>query len=132
MAQRMLREYSVPAIANMPVGPAIDVGNTNFELKTGQITMVQANPLCGLPSEDANAHLQHFLELRDTVIINDVALEIIKLRLFPSSLLGKAKQWFYKDQEAVNTWAKCSTVFLTNFFPSGKTNAILGRILNFQ
>jgi hypothetical protein len=46
--------------------------------------------------------------------------------------MGKAKQCFYKYQEAVNTWAKCSTVFLAKFFPMGKTNALRGRISNFQ
>jgi hypothetical protein len=46
--------------------------------------------------------------------------------------VGKAKQWFYKDKEAVSTWSKCSIVFLTKFFPMGKTNALRGRISNFQ
>jgi hypothetical protein len=40
MAQKSLREYSVPAIANMPIGPTVNTGNGNFELKTGLITMV--------------------------------------------------------------------------------------------
>ena len=84
--------------------------------------MVQANSFCGLPSEDANAHLQHFLELCDTIVIKDVAPDVIRLRLFPFSLAGKAKQWFYKDKEAVSTW---------KFFPMGKTNALRGRISNF-
>jgi hypothetical protein len=53
--------------------------------------MVQASPFCGLPSEDANAHLQQFLELLDTIVIKDVAPEAIKLRLFTFSLVGKAK-----------------------------------------
>ena len=55
------------AIANMPIRPAVDLGNMDFELKTSLITMVQANPFYGLPSEDTNAHLQHFLELCDDV-----------------------------------------------------------------
>jgi len=91
VAQRMLCEYSIPAVANVPVGPAVDVGNGNFELKTGLITMVQANPFCGLPSEDANAHLQHFLELCDTVVTEGVASEVIRIHLFPFSLQGRAK-----------------------------------------
>jgi hypothetical protein len=65
--------------------------------------MVQASPLCGLLSEDANAHLQQFLELCDTIVIKDVAPKAIKLRLFPFSLVGKVKQWFYMYKEAVNT-----------------------------
>jgi hypothetical protein len=52
--------------------------------------MVQASPFCGLPSEDTNAHLQHFLELCDIIIIIDVA-PAIRLHLFPFSLVGKAK-----------------------------------------
>ena len=72
----------------MPVGPAVNMGDTNFELKTGLIMMVQADPFYGLPSEDTNTHLQHFLELCDTVIMEGVALETIKQCLFPFSLLG--------------------------------------------
>jgi hypothetical protein len=89
---RSLRDYSTPAIANVPVGPAVNLGTGNFELRTSLVTMVQANQLCGLPSEDASAHLQHFLELCDTIVIKDVAPASIRLRLFPFSLAGKAKQ----------------------------------------
>jgi hypothetical protein len=83
--------------------------------------MVQADPFCGLLSEDANAHLQHF-ELCDIIVIKDVAPESMRLRLFPFSLVGKVKRWFYKDKKAVNTWEKCSMAFLMKFFPMGKTN----------
>jgi hypothetical protein len=34
--------------------------------------------------------------------------------------VGKVKQWFYKDKEAINTWSKCSATFLAKFFPVGK------------
>ena len=122
---KTLRDYSTPTVANMPVGPAVNVGDGNFELYTGLITMVQANQFHGLPSEDANAHLQHFLELCDTIVIKHVAPASIRLRLFPF-LVGKAKQWFYKDREAINMWDKCSTTFLAKFFPMGKTNALRG------
>ena len=130
MADKKLHEYSIPTVANVPVGPAVNMGDVNFELKTGLIMMVQASLFYGLPSEDANAHIRHFLELRDTVVMKDDAPEIIMLRLFLFSLLGRVKQWFYKDQEAVNTWNKCSTTFLAKF-SIGKTSALHGRISNF-
>ena len=44
---RTLHDYSTPAV---------NTRNGNFELRTGLLTMVQANQFCGLPSEDANAH----------------------------------------------------------------------------
>jgi len=64
--------------------------------------------------------------------MKDVTPEIIKFRLFPFSLLGTPKPWFYKDWEAINTWNKCSTAFLAKFFLIDKTNALRGRISNFQ
>jgi hypothetical protein len=30
----------------------------------------------------------------------------------------------------VNTWDNCTETFLMKFFPTGKTNALLGRILS--
>jgi hypothetical protein len=122
MAQKSLHEFSILIVANVPTGPAINISDKNFELRTGLITMVQASPFCGLPSEDTNAHLQHFLELCDTIIIKYVTPEAIRLRLFPFSLMGKAKQLFYKDKEAIDTWSKCSAVFLIKFFLVDKTN----------
>ena len=91
MAEKTLREFSVPSTDNVATGPNINVGDVNFELKSSLINMVQASPFCGKPNEDANAHLQNFLELCDTVVIRGVAGDVVKLRLFPFSLLGKAK-----------------------------------------
>jgi hypothetical protein len=77
MADKTLHEYSIPTVSNVPIGPAVNMGDVNFELKTSLIMMMQANPFCELPSEDAYAHLQHFLELCDTVIMEGVASEVI-------------------------------------------------------
>jgi hypothetical protein len=88
---KTLHDCSTPAVTNMPVGPAVNTRARNFELHTGLIMMVQANQFCGLPSEDASAHLQHFLELCDTIVIKDVTPTSIRLRLFPFSLVRKAK-----------------------------------------
>ena len=65
------------------------------------------------------------------MMIRGVAVDVIKLRLFPFSLPMKAKQWFYKEKD-IDTWDKCSKVFLAKFFPLGKTNALRGRISSFQ
>ena len=37
---KTLRDYSTLAIANMPIGPTVNMGTRNFELRTGLITMV--------------------------------------------------------------------------------------------
>jgi hypothetical protein len=82
--------------------------------------------------EDANAHLQYFLEICNTFTIRGVTQDAVCLRLFPFSLLGKVKQWFYSNKEAVSTWEKCSNAFLAKFFPLGKTNALRNKIFGFQ
>jgi hypothetical protein len=131
MAEKTLRDFSVSSTANVAIGPNVNVGDVNFELKSSLINIVQASPFCGKPNEDTNAHLHNFLELCDIVVIWGVAADVIKLRLFPFSLLGKAKQWFYKEKD-VDTRDKCSKAFLEKFFPLGKTNTLRRKISSVQ
>ena len=94
--------------------------------------MVQASPFCGKAPENANAHLQHLLEICSTFTIKGVNQEAICLCLFPFSFLGKSKQSFYSNRNVVDTWDKCSNAFLVKFFPMGKTNALRNKISSFQ
>ena len=94
--------------------------------------MMQASQFCGKAHEDASAHLQHFLEIYNTFTIKGVTRDAILFCLFPFSLLGKAKQWFYANKDRNTTWDNCSTAFLAKFFLTSKTNALHGRISNFQ
>jgi hypothetical protein len=40
MAQKSIHEFSIPAIDNVGTRPAINIGDKNFEIRTGLITMV--------------------------------------------------------------------------------------------
>jgi hypothetical protein len=117
MANKSLCEFSALIIANIRTGPVAEI-EQNFEVKPALIDMVQASQFCGKAHEDASAHLQHFLEINNTFTIKDVPRDAILLRLFPFSLLGRAKQWFYANKEKNTMWALCSTNFLVKFFPS--------------
>ena len=132
MANRTIHEFSATSAANVATVPDIINVDTHFELKPTLIMMVQASPFCGKAHEDANAHLQHFLEICSAFTIKGVTQEAICLRLFPFSLLGKEKQWFYSNRNAVDTWDKCSNAFLVKFFLMGKTNALRNKISSFQ
>ena len=94
--------------------------------------MVQASSFCGKASEDANAHLQNFLEVSNTINRRGTTMDNVHLRLFPFSLLGKAKMWFYTNKADFTTWEACSKAFLTKYFLVGKTNALRGKISGFQ
>jgi len=131
MANKSIREFSAPTTNNIRTGPAAEIDG-NFELKSGLINMVQSNQFCGKAHEDASAHFQHFLEICITFTISGVPTDAILLRLFPFSLLGRAKQWFYATKEKNTTWAPHSMNFLAKFLPMGKTNALRGKITSFQ
>jgi hypothetical protein len=60
----------------------MSVGGIKYELRT-----TNTIPFCGKPHEDANAHLQHFLEVCGTFTVKGVTSNAIRLCLFPFSLL---------------------------------------------
>jgi hypothetical protein len=88
MANKSLREYSTPTPDNIRTGPTVAAGDAAFELKPALINMVQASQFCGKAHEDANKHLQNFLEICSKFTIKDVPSDAVLLRLFPFSLLG--------------------------------------------
>ena len=61
--------------------PAIEVNN--FELKPTLITMVQQHQFIDHPSEDPIEHIGRFMRMANTVKLNGVRPEVIKLQLFP-------------------------------------------------
>jgi hypothetical protein len=132
MANKSLHEYSAPTPYNIVTGLTVVVGNAAFELKPALINMVQNSQFCGKAHENANKHLQNFMETCSTFTIKDVPCDAVLLRLFSFSLLGRVKQWFYSNKDKFTTWTLCSTAFLAKFFPIGKTNALRGKISSFQ
>ena len=94
--------------------------------------MVQASPFSGKASEDAHAHLQNFLEMSSIINPKGTTMDTVRLRLFPFSLLGKAKTWFYTYKDVFDTWDACSNTFLVKYFSMGKINALRNRISSFQ
>jgi hypothetical protein len=103
MADKTLHEFSAPTTANICTGPETNVGDIGFELKSALINMVQASQFCGKAYEDVSAHLQYFLEICSIFTIKGLSKDAILLRLFPFSLLGKTKQWFYANKDRNTT-----------------------------
>jgi hypothetical protein len=64
--------------------------------------MVQASPFCGKALEDANAHLR--TSWKCAAQSTPKPLQWKTFDLFPFSLLGKAKTWFYANKNAFTTW----------------------------
>ena len=69
------------------------IQSNNFELKTGLVQMVQQHQFGGTAAEDPTEHLSSFQEICDTVKMNGVTSEAIRLILFKFSFRDKAKVW---------------------------------------
>ena len=70
------------------------IESNNFKLKPALITMAQQHQCIRHPSEDRNEHIGRFLRMENTVKLNGVRPEVIKLQLFPFSLKDVAATWF--------------------------------------
>ena len=91
---RTLKDYVWPVVNENNSGIRRQTINANnFELKPALISMVQQAQFSGSPLDDPNIHLKMFLEICDTVKMNGVTEDIIRLRLFPFSLRDKARGW---------------------------------------
>ncbi|CAA7054778.1 unnamed protein product [Microthlaspi erraticum] len=67
--------------------------HNNFEIKPHILHQVQQKIYHGLPEEDPLDHLDEFDRACDLITQNGVSEDATKLRLFPFSLDGKARQW---------------------------------------
>ena len=96
--------------------PAIDAND--FELEPALITMVQKNQFTGHSTEDPNEHLVQYLRIANTVKLNGVRQEVIKLQLFPFFLRDIAAIWFDSlPYGSVNTWEELMKAYFSRFLP---------------
>ncbi|XP_042009152.1 uncharacterized protein LOC121757717 [Salvia splendens] len=105
----------------------------NFELKTTLIQFVEQRVFSGRPTEDPNRHLAKFLEIVNTTKLNGVPEDTIKLRLFPFSLSGYARDWFDNlEPGSVTSWDDLVQKFLDRFFPLSSTLNLQAEISHFK
>ncbi|CAL0304806.1 unnamed protein product [Lupinus luteus] len=91
------------------------------EMKTGLVQLMYANPFAGLDHEDPYNHLTKFYELVGTAGISESEEDTIFLRLFPLTLIGKAKEWFLDlPQHIQSNWNNVEEKFMSRYFPQGK------------
>ena len=106
--QQTLRGYFMPVVNDNYSGIRSQTINTNnFKLKPALINIVQQNQYGGLAHKDPNVHLATFLEICDTVKMNGVMENVIRMRLFPFSLGDKAWGWLQSLQSgSFCSWEK--------------------------
>ena len=90
------------------------MSHNNYELKLTFIQMIQQSTQFNeLPDEDPNSDIENFLEVSVMLKINGVSNDAIRLRAFPLSLKGRAKQWLQSlPRASITTWNELVEAFL--------------------
>ena len=71
--------------------------------------------------------------MTNTIKLNEVRPEVIKLQLFPFSLRDVAAAWFYSLLVgSVNTWEKLVEAYMSRFFPPALIVERIGEIIIFK
>nr|GEX01317.1 hypothetical protein [Tanacetum cinerariifolium] len=98
---------------------SIAIQATDFRLKNDMIQQVQNScQFHGLPGDDANKHLDKFLHVTQSIKVNGVTDDALRLYPFPHSLTHHATTWFdLLPRNSNNTFEKMAIMFLGKYFP---------------
>ena len=95
--------------------------------------MVQRHQFIGHPTKDPNVHLGRFLRMANTVKLNGVRPEVIKLHLLPFSLRDIAATWYESlPYGSADTWEELVEAYLGRLFPLSLTSKRRREIIVFQ
>ena len=104
-----------------------------FEIKPALLNLVMRDQFSGVSSDDAAAHLNNFVELCEMQKYKDVDGDIIKLKVFPFSLRGRAKDWLLSlPKNSIDSWTKCKDAFIGRYYPPAKIISLRSSIMNFK
>ncbi|GKG33049.1 retrovirus-related pol polyprotein from transposon TNT 1-94, partial [Tanacetum coccineum] len=105
----------------------------NFDLNGQFLKELQTNTFSGSDHEDANEHIEKFLEIVDLLHIPNITIDQVMLRAFPMSLTGAASRWLRnKPTGSITTWDGLKIKFLNKYCPHARTAKKMEEINNFQ
>nr|GEW21290.1 reverse transcriptase domain-containing protein [Tanacetum cinerariifolium] len=132
---RTMEELCQPSL-NGRDGPItlIAIQATNFGLKNDMIQQVQNScHLHGLPGDDANKHIDKFLHVTQSIKVNGVTDDALRLYLFHHSLTHHATAWFDSlPRNSSNTFEQMAKMFLGKYFPPSIVTKLRNEITNFH
>nr|GEX52209.1 reverse transcriptase domain-containing protein [Tanacetum cinerariifolium] len=132
---RTMEELCQPSLNGRggPIAP-IAIQETNFGLKNDMIQQVQNScQFHGLSSDDANKHLDKFLHVTQSIKVNWVTDDALRLYHFPHSLIYHATAWFdLLPKNSITTFEKMAKMFLGKYFPPSMVTKLRNEITNFR
>nr|GEY85337.1 reverse transcriptase domain-containing protein [Tanacetum cinerariifolium] len=116
-----------------PIAPIV-IQAIKFRLKNDMIQQVQNScQFHGLPGNDANKHLDKFLHVTQSIKVNGVTDDALRLYLFTHSLTHHATAWFDRlPRNSINTFEQMAKMFLGKYFPPSMVTKLRNEITNFR
>ncbi|RDX72657.1 hypothetical protein CR513_47830, partial [Mucuna pruriens] len=121
---RNLKELATPDVVYQPwciqcppLKPA-----KSYELKSSLIHLLPK--FHGLEGEDPHKHLKEFHVVCSTMRLQGIPKDHIKMKAFPFSLDGAAKDWLYLQPVLFNNWGDMKCLLLEKFFLASRTTTI--------
>nr|GFC23111.1 hypothetical protein [Tanacetum cinerariifolium] len=88
--------------------------------------------LNGRGGDDANKHLDKFLDVTHNIKVNGVTDDALRLYLFPHSLTHHATAWFDRiPRNSINTFEQMAKMFLEKYFSPSMVTKLRNEITNF-
>nr|GEV93084.1 reverse transcriptase domain-containing protein [Tanacetum cinerariifolium] len=86
-----------------------------------------------LSGDDANKHLDKFLHVTQSIKVNGVSDDALRLYLFPHSLTQHATAWFDRlPRNFITTFEQIAKIFLGKYFPPSMMTKLRNEITNFR
>jgi hypothetical protein len=115
-----------------PIAPPAPEANF-YEIEPALLNLVMKEQFFGVSTNDVAAHLNNFVELCEMKKYKDVDGDIIKLKLFPFSLRGRAKDWLLSfPRNGIDSWVKCKDAFIGKYYPPAKIISLRSDIMKFR
>nr|GEW70436.1 reverse transcriptase domain-containing protein [Tanacetum cinerariifolium] len=87
----------------------------------------------GLSGDNANKHLDKFLHVTQSIKVNGLTDDALRLYLFPHSLTHHAAAWFNRlSRNSINTFEQMAKMFLGKYFPPSMVTKLRNDITNFR
>nr|GEX65464.1 reverse transcriptase domain-containing protein [Tanacetum cinerariifolium] len=86
-----------------------------------------------LSGDNANKRLDKFLHVTQSIKVNGVTNDALRLYLFPHSLTHHATAWFdHLPRNSINTFEQMEKMFLGKYFPPSMVTKLRNEITNFR
>nr|GEU80756.1 reverse transcriptase domain-containing protein [Tanacetum cinerariifolium] len=132
---RTMEELCQPTL-NGRGGPIslVAIQATDFGLKNDMIQQVQNScQFHGLLGDDANKHLDKFLHVTQSIKVNGVTDDTLRLYLFPHFLTHHATAWFDRlPRNSITTFEQMAKMFLGKYIPPSMVTKLRNETTNFR